>query len=102
MGNGLAEEEKRSEQTLTLFVQRNLPARGFRPSVMLLAMGGVMVFGFWKVGKGIREQKYVLHTINETIPHPFIPHDPLGPEGSEWRWQIHGWSGYLEAEEKER
>ncbi|KAH6721189.1 GRIM-19 [Leptodontidium sp. 2 PMI_412] len=36
--------------------KRNLPARGFRPSVMLFAMAGVMTFGFWKVGKGIREQ----------------------------------------------
>jgi hypothetical protein len=26
---------------------------------MLLAVAGVMTFGFWKVGKGIREQKYV-------------------------------------------
>ncbi|RAL60672.1 hypothetical protein DID88_009990 [Monilinia fructigena] len=31
-------------------------ARGFRPSVVLLAMAGVMTYGFWKVGKGIREQ----------------------------------------------
>merc|ERR1712093_907550 len=36
--------------------KRNLPARGFRPSVMLVAMAGVMTFGFYKVGKGIREQ----------------------------------------------
>ncbi|KAG4026581.1 hypothetical protein MFRU_039g00590 [Monilinia fructicola] len=36
--------------------KRNLPARGFRPSVVLLAMAGVMTYGFWKVGKGIREQ----------------------------------------------
>jgi len=25
---------------------------------MLFAVAGVMTFGFWKVGKGIREQKY--------------------------------------------
>ncbi|PMD67153.1 uncharacterized protein K444DRAFT_639191 [Hyaloscypha bicolor E] len=36
--------------------KRNLPARGFRPGVMLFAVAGVMTFGFWKVGKGIREQ----------------------------------------------
>ncbi|EKD18794.1 uncharacterized protein L3040_008704 [Drepanopeziza brunnea f. sp. 'multigermtubi'] len=36
--------------------KRNLPARGFRPSVMLAAMFGMMGFGFYKVGKGIREQ----------------------------------------------
>lgn len=28
---------------------------------MLLGIAGVMTFGFWKVGKGIREQKYVWH-----------------------------------------
>ncbi|PBP23031.1 NADH-ubiquinone oxidoreductase [Diplocarpon rosae] len=36
--------------------KRNLPARGFRPSVLLLVMAGTMTFGFYKVGKGIREQ----------------------------------------------
>jgi hypothetical protein len=30
---------------------------------MLAAVTGVMVFGFWKVGKGIREQKYVVLSI---------------------------------------
>jgi NADH dehydrogenase (ubiquinone) 1 alpha subcomplex subunit 13 len=37
--------------------QRNLPARGFRPAYMLVAVAGIMTYGFWKVGKGIREQK---------------------------------------------
>lgn len=37
--------------------QRNLPARGFRPAYMLMAVAGIMTYGFWKVGKGIREQK---------------------------------------------
>ncbi|TVY71191.1 NADH dehydrogenase [ubiquinone] 1 alpha subcomplex subunit, partial [Lachnellula suecica] len=40
-------------------LQRNLPARGFRPAVLLAGMAGVMTYGFWKLGKGIREQKYV-------------------------------------------
>jgi len=40
------------------FDQRNLPARGFRPAYYLLAMGAIMTYGFIKVGKGIREQKY--------------------------------------------
>ena len=40
--------------------QRNLPARGFRPAVMLAGMVGVMTYGFWKLGKGIRQQKYGL------------------------------------------
>jgi hypothetical protein len=53
------EENKASEYLLTkIWKQRNLPARGFRPSVMLFAVAGVMTFGFWKIGKGIREQKY--------------------------------------------
>lgn len=39
--------------------QRNLPARGFRPAYMLLGMGALMTYGFWRVGQGIREQKYV-------------------------------------------
>lgn len=40
--------------------QRNLPARGFRPAVLLAGMAGIMTFGFWKLGQGIREHKYVL------------------------------------------
>ncbi|OTB02407.1 hypothetical protein M426DRAFT_13552 [Hypoxylon sp. CI-4A] len=39
--------------------KRNLPAPGFRPTTLLVAMGGIMVFGFYKLGQGIREQKYV-------------------------------------------
>ncbi|KAI9735949.1 MAG: hypothetical protein M1834_001415 [Cirrosporium novae-zelandiae] len=36
--------------------KRNLPVRGFRPAWYLLAMGGVMTYGFWKVIRGVREQ----------------------------------------------
>jgi len=36
--------------------KRNLPARGFRPAYMLVAVAGIMTYGFWKVGNGIREQ----------------------------------------------
>ncbi|KAI9723605.1 MAG: hypothetical protein M1812_000905 [Candelaria pacifica] len=36
--------------------KRNIPARGFRPSSYLLAVGVIMTYGFYKVGKGIREQ----------------------------------------------
>ena len=57
-------EKLEKEQSL-IVQQRNLPARGFRPSVMLLGMAGIMTYGFWKVGKGIREQKYV-----RPIPEP--------------------------------
>ncbi|MCJ1307752.1 hypothetical protein MMC25_001400 [Agyrium rufum] len=35
--------------------KRNLPARGFRPAYYLVAVGAIMTYGFWKVGKGIRE-----------------------------------------------
>jgi NADH dehydrogenase (ubiquinone) 1 alpha subcomplex subunit 13 len=35
--------------------KRNLPSRGFRPSILLAGMVGIMTFGFYKVGKGIRE-----------------------------------------------
>jgi len=45
--------------------KRNLPARGFRPATYLLAMSVLMTYGFYKVGKGIREQKYVSRSIEE-------------------------------------
>ncbi|EPE27857.1 hypothetical protein GLAREA_04648 [Glarea lozoyensis ATCC 20868] len=35
--------------------KRNLPARGFRPAYLLFGVAGIMTFGFWKLGKGIRE-----------------------------------------------
>ncbi|CAG8976927.1 hypothetical protein HYALB_00008838 [Hymenoscyphus albidus] len=35
--------------------KRNLPARGFRPAVLLTGMVGIMTFGFYKLGGGIRE-----------------------------------------------
>ncbi|KAF2122132.1 NADH dehydrogenase-like protein 1 alpha subcomplex subunit 13 [Lophiotrema nucula] len=35
--------------------KRNLPARGFRPSVYLLGTALIMTYGFWKYGKGVRE-----------------------------------------------
>ncbi|KAI0118016.1 GRIM-19 [Hypoxylon sp. NC0597] len=36
--------------------KRNLPAPGFRPTTLLLGMGAIMIFGFYKLGQGIREQ----------------------------------------------
>lgn len=38
--------------------KRNLPARGFRPATYLAIMGGIMAYGFYRVGQGIREHKY--------------------------------------------
>jgi hypothetical protein len=37
--------------------QRNLPARGFRPGLLLLGMFGVMGYGWYKLTIGIREHK---------------------------------------------
>ncbi|KAI0871698.1 NADH-ubiquinone oxidoreductase subunit [Hypoxylon argillaceum] len=37
--------------------KRNLPAAGFRPRTWLLAMGVIMTFGFYKLGKGNKEQR---------------------------------------------
>jgi hypothetical protein len=50
--------------------KRNLPARGFRPATYLLMVGAICTYGFWRVGQGIREQKYA---------HPIFPH----PENKE-------------------
>lgn len=38
--------------------KRNLPARGFRPATYLAIMGGIMAYGFYRVGQGVREHKY--------------------------------------------
>ncbi|OAA36438.1 NADH:ubiquinone oxidoreductase 14kD subunit [Metarhizium rileyi] len=45
--------------------KRNLPAKGFRPGILLLGVGAVMGFGWYKLIGGIREAKYVSHTIGE-------------------------------------
>jgi hypothetical protein len=47
--------------------KRNLPARGFRPAVYLFGTAALMTYGFWKVGQGIREHKYV------KLPLEFAP-----------------------------
>ncbi|KAK3690981.1 hypothetical protein LTR37_018934 [Vermiconidia calcicola] len=36
--------------------RRNLPVRGFRPATYLFAIAGVMTYGFYRMGQGIREQ----------------------------------------------
>ncbi|KAG8666840.1 hypothetical protein FPOAC2_11973 [Fusarium poae] len=35
--------------------KRNLPARGFRPGILLLGMGAVMGYGWYKLIGGMRE-----------------------------------------------
>lgn len=44
-------------------LQRNLPAKGFRPGVLLLGMGAIMGYGWYKLVVGIREAKYVEPTL---------------------------------------
>lgn len=39
--------------------RRNLPVRGFRPAYLLVGLAGVMSWGFYRLGQGIREQKWV-------------------------------------------
>jgi hypothetical protein len=39
--------------------KRNLPIRGFRPAAYLVGTAALMTYGFWRVGQGIREHKYV-------------------------------------------
>ncbi|KAK7976608.1 ran-interacting Mog1 protein [Apiospora arundinis] len=36
--------------------KRNLPAPGFKPAALVIGMGAVCVWGFYKLGQGIREQ----------------------------------------------
>jgi NADH dehydrogenase (ubiquinone) 1 alpha subcomplex subunit 13 len=47
--------------------KRNLPARGFRPATYLLMVGAVCTYGFWRVGQGIREQKYANTSSNSEL-----------------------------------
>lgn len=37
--------------------RRNLPVRGFRPAWYLAAAAGIMTYGFWRFGQGVREHK---------------------------------------------
>lgn len=53
--------------------KRNLPARGFRPAAYLAIMGGIMTYGFWRIGQGIREHKYAT-PIPEFVPLPRATH----------------------------
>ncbi|KAF4556141.1 Hypothetical protein D9617_1g080160 [Elsinoe fawcettii] len=52
--------------------RRNLPARGFRPAFYLAAVAGIMTYGFYRLGQGNREHKYVSldppHRIEEALP----------------------------------
>jgi len=51
--------------------QRNLPAKGFRPGILLLGMGAIMGYGWYKLVGGIREAKYV-----SCFPIPLAPVRP--------------------------
>jgi hypothetical protein len=50
-------ERGREMEADSVTKQRNLPARGFRPAILLAGVAGICTYGFWKLGKGIREQK---------------------------------------------
>jgi hypothetical protein len=41
----------------TVQYKRNLPARGFRPSVYILGSSAIVAYGLWKYGKGVAEFK---------------------------------------------
>lgn len=44
----------------SLDLQRNVPARGFKPFYYMVGMHMVMAYGFYKYFHGVREQRYVL------------------------------------------
>ena len=44
-------------------LQRNIPARGFRPVYYLIGMGAIMTYGFYKYGVGVREHKYDISSV---------------------------------------
>ncbi|KAK8040302.1 NADH-ubiquinone oxidoreductase subunit [Apiospora marii] len=52
----LEEDEEQEADDCYFPPQRNLPAPGFKPAALVLGMGAVCVWGFWKLGQGIREQ----------------------------------------------
>ena len=69
---------RRQEHLLTPLPQRNLPAKGFRPGILLLGMGAVMGYGWYKLVHGIREAKYVFSL---TSP-PLNPRHPPAAEAA--------------------
>lgn len=52
-----------STQTTYHSLQRNIPARGFKPAYYMIGMHVIMAYGFYKYFHGAREQRYV-----STIP----------------------------------
>lgn len=66
------ETEQLVSQTNADSQQRNLPARGFRPGILLLGMGAVMGFGWYKLIHGMREAKYVPLTQQPQEEHQII------------------------------
>jgi hypothetical protein len=72
------EQHKEHDESLRAdqeFQQRNLPARGFRPGVLLLGMGAVMTYGWYRLFIGIREAKYVslpLHSPPSRSNHKLV------------------------------
>lgn len=54
---GISTNYKDEIADLCLPLQRNLPARGFKPATLLAIGGGVMLYGWYYFGKGAREQR---------------------------------------------
>lgn len=44
---------------VSYFLQRNVPARGFKPAYYMIGMHVIMAYGFYKYFHGVREQRYV-------------------------------------------
>lgn len=65
-----------AEPSLTLRVQRNVPARGFKPYYYLIGMHAIMAYGFYKYFHGVREQRYVWRI--RKLPFPTVPRSTIG------------------------
>ncbi|KAK8115564.1 hypothetical protein PG984_012066 [Apiospora sp. TS-2023a] len=75
--------------------KRNLPAPGFKPAALVLGMGAVCVWGFWKLGQGIREQNELAREKMWSRIHLIPP--PPGRGGPRPGATTHGRPGSREA-----
>jgi len=55
--NVVQKKPRSSRRTANTPAQRNLPARGFRPATMLVGVGLITLYGWYRIIKGIREKK---------------------------------------------
>lgn len=61
--------------------RRNLPVRGFKPSLYIAGVGVIMTYGLYKYGQGVREMKYVF---NPSHPRG----SPIRPNARR-NWHLH-------------